>query len=150
MYLAASRGMQRSSDATGMRNSPGSCCLVCLPAYNVVHFCHPPTAGWMKSPIPANRLTPEALGCGKPGGAYGTGKPGAVRAQSSTPSSSPKPSPSPSPKPSLPVAAPGGACGPAVGARCPINQCCSQYGYCGITAQHCGAGCQKTYGQCNK
>ncbi|PRW32547.1 polysaccharide deacetylase isoform A [Chlorella sorokiniana] len=106
--------------------------------------------GWMKNPIPANRLTPEGLGCGKPGGAYGTGKPGAVRAQSSTPSSSPKPSPSPSPKPSLPVAAPGGACGPAVGARCPINQCCSQYGYCGITAQHCGAGCQKTYGQCNK
>lgn len=25
-----------------------------------------------------------------------------------------------------------------------------QYGYCGATAAHCGAGCQKGYGQCNK
>ncbi|KAH8678295.1 putative glycosyl hydrolase, family 18 [Xylariales sp. PMI_506] len=26
--------------------------------------------------------------------------------------------------------------------------CCSQYGYCGNTAAHCGAGCQSGYGDC--
>lgn len=102
--------------------------------------------GWMKNPIPANRLTPEALGCGKPGGAYGTGKPGPARA---SPSPSSSPSPSPSPNSSLPLAPPGGACGQKAGTRCPVNQCCSPYNFCGITAQHCGAGCQKTYGRCN-
>lgn len=93
--------------------------------------CNPPqNAGWMKKPIPANQLTPEALGCGKPGGAYGTGKAGPVRASPSPipGSRSPSPSPSPSPTPSLPLAAPGGACGKTVGARCPVNQCCSSVG----------------------
>ena len=81
----------------------------------------------MKNPIPANRLTPEALGCGKPGGAYGTGKPGPVRA-SPSPSPSSSPSPSPSPNSSLPLAPPGGACGQKAGTRCPVNQCCSPVG----------------------
>ncbi|KAK5989725.1 Chitin deacetylase [Cladobotryum mycophilum] len=27
--------------------------------------------------------------------------------------------------------------------------CCSQYGYCGNSAAHCGTGCQKGYGKCN-
>ncbi|KAI9155913.1 hypothetical protein H9P43_009023 [Blastocladiella emersonii ATCC 22665] len=30
---------------------------------------------------------------------------------------------------------------------CPGGQCCSQYGWCGTTADHCGTGCQ---GQCDK
>ncbi|CAN6328332.1 unnamed protein product [Urochloa humidicola] len=37
-------------------------------------------------------------------------------------------------------------CGAEVGgAACPGGLCCSQYGYCGLGAAHCGAGCQ---GQC--
>lgn len=79
----------------------------------------------MKAPIPANRLTPEALGCGQPGGRYGTGKPGPMRASSPAPAS-PPPS-SPSPPPSLPYAVPGGPCGKGV-AQCSTNQCCSQVG----------------------
>jgi len=31
-------------------------------------------------------------------------------------------------------------CGPSGG--CPAGTCCSQYGYCGTTTDHCGAGCQ--------
>lgn len=30
---------------------------------------------WMSNPIPLQQLTPEALGCGNPGGAPGTGEP---------------------------------------------------------------------------
>jgi len=41
-----------------------------------------------------------------------------------------------------------GKCGSSVGTRCPDNQCCSQYGYCGTTDAHCVAGCQAKYGLC--
>ncbi|KAF2650835.1 carbohydrate-binding module family 18 protein [Lophiostoma macrostomum CBS 122681] len=36
------------------------------------------------------------------------------------------------------------------GARCPDNQCCSQYGYCGNEFEFCGdiVGCQPAYGRC--
>ena len=47
------------------------------------------------------------------------------------------------------IAPMGGACGPAVNARCPASQCCSQYGWCGIEPAHCGAGCQAAWGTCN-
>ena len=39
-------------------------------------------------------------------------------------------------------------CGPGYG-YCHDNKCCSQYGYCGTSASHCGTGCQLNYGICN-
>lgn len=44
------------------------------------------------------------------------------------------------------TAAMGGACGNGV--CCPSSQCCSQYGWCGITTAHCGTGCQTSWGKC--
>ncbi|KAH7162176.1 hypothetical protein B0J13DRAFT_490770 [Dactylonectria estremocensis] len=44
-----------------------------------------------------------------------------------------------------------GLCGPLVDATCAnygAKTCCSQYGYCGSSAGHCGAGCQTGYGTC--
>lgn len=39
-----------------------------------------------------------------------------------------------------------GACGPdGGGAVCPSGQCCSQYGYCGATAEHCEASCLRDF-----
>ncbi|KFY30508.1 hypothetical protein V493_01861, partial [Pseudogymnoascus sp. VKM F-4281 (FW-2241)] len=29
-----------------------------------------------------------------------------------------------------------------------FGQCCSKYGYCGVTAEHCGNGCNPAYGTC--
>jgi hypothetical protein len=43
------------------------------------------------------------------------------------------------------TAVPGGACGAAANARCSSGQCCSQYGYCGVTAGHCDSTCQSLY-----
>ncbi|OUM60965.1 carbohydrate-binding module family 18 protein [Piromyces sp. E2] len=31
---------------------------------------------------------------------------------------------------------------------CPEGQCCSKYGWCGITDEHCSVGCQRDYGEC--
>ncbi|ORX77037.1 glycoside hydrolase/deacetylase, partial [Anaeromyces robustus] len=31
---------------------------------------------------------------------------------------------------------------------CPDDLCCSQYGYCGESSEHCGTGCQSEFGQC--
>ncbi|RIB04564.1 CBM Family 18/Carbohydrate Esterase Family 4 protein [Gigaspora rosea] len=43
-----------------------------------------------------------------------------------------------------------GRCGPVSNTRCPDNYCCSQWGYCGSTADFCDTdqGCQKGYGTC--
>jgi len=30
----------------------------------------------------------------------------------------------------------------------PTGQCCSQWGWCGVTSGHCGAGCQRSFGTC--
>jgi len=38
-------------------------------------------------------------------------------------------------------------CGPGIGS-CGAGICCSQYNWCGVTDQHCGAGCQPQYGTC--
>ncbi|KAG4081821.1 hypothetical protein H8356DRAFT_1438271, partial [Neocallimastix lanati (nom. inval.)] len=32
---------------------------------------------------------------------------------------------------------------------CSNGECCSQYGYCGTSKDHCGTGCQASYGRCN-
>ncbi|OUM63132.1 carbohydrate-binding module family 18 protein [Piromyces sp. E2] len=40
-----------------------------------------------------------------------------------------------------------GRCGPEHGI-CPDNLCCSQYGWCDRTSEHCGSGCQSEYGEC--
>lgn len=29
------------------------------------------------------------------------------------------------------------------------RQCCSRYGYCGVTSEHCGSGCQAGFGACS-
>lgn len=31
-----------------------------------------------------------------------------------------------------------------------FGQCCSKYGYCGVTSAHCGVGCDPTFGICGK
>ncbi|KAI5465418.1 hypothetical protein BGZ63DRAFT_103798 [Mariannaea sp. PMI_226] len=44
-----------------------------------------------------------------------------------------------------------GLCGSAFKATCAnygTKTCCSQYGFCGNTAGHCGTGCQKGFGTC--
>jgi len=42
-----------------------------------------------------------------------------------------------------------GYCGPNHGV-CPNNKCCSKYGYCGISSEYCGEGCQVGYGKCGE
>ncbi|KAI8891554.1 hypothetical protein BC833DRAFT_626740 [Globomyces pollinis-pini] len=32
--------------------------------------------------------------------------------------------------------------------KCPRNNCCSVNGYCGMTNDYCGTGCQAKYGNC--
>lgn len=51
---------------------------------------------------------------------------------------------------------PDGTCGiqydgAGKGYTCPTGwtKCCSQYGWCGDSADHCGTGCQSAYGSCN-
>jgi len=39
-----------------------------------------------------------------------------------------------------------GTCGDGV--VCPDEQCCSEQGYCGVTMDHCGTGCQSEFGEC--
>ncbi|PLB55790.1 putative class V chitinase [Aspergillus steynii IBT 23096] len=34
--------------------------------------------------------------------------------------------------------------------NCPLNVCCSQFGYCGTTSDFCGKGCQDGYGSCGE
>jgi len=41
-----------------------------------------------------------------------------------------------------------GRCGATYGS-CASGKCCSKYGYCGTTDEHCGSGCQSSYGKCN-
>ncbi|KAK8059999.1 hypothetical protein PG996_009929 [Apiospora saccharicola] len=45
---------------------------------------------------------------------------------------------------------PDGTCGPnsAGGYACLDGYCCSRWGYCGVTAEYCGAGCSPEYGTC--
>jgi len=40
-----------------------------------------------------------------------------------------------------------GTCGQGHG-NCPEGSCCSKYGYCGTTPDHCGVGCQPKFGYC--
>lgn len=45
----------------------------------------------------------------------------------------------------------GGVCGPSQGNQaCPSGTCCSKYGFCGSSLEHCDVsqGCQSGYGQC--
>ena len=39
-------------------------------------------------------------------------------------------------------------CGEEYG-KCDDDECCSKYGWCGETEEHCGSGCQSEYGVCN-
>ncbi|KAJ9667504.1 hypothetical protein H2201_002373 [Coniosporium apollinis] len=44
-----------------------------------------------------------------------------------------------------------GTCGGTTGQTClgaAFGNCCSQYGWCGATADHCGTGCQAGFGNC--
>jgi len=55
------------------------------------------------------------------------------------------------PAPSTPVST-DGTCAGTGGRTCagsPFGNCCSQYGWCGSTADHCGASCNKSFGNCN-
>jgi len=42
-----------------------------------------------------------------------------------------------------------GKCGEGYGACPKAEQCCSKYGYCGISPAHCDSGCQSEFGRCN-
>ncbi|KAH7029862.1 uncharacterized protein B0I36DRAFT_245464 [Microdochium trichocladiopsis] len=48
-----------------------------------------------------------------------------------------------------PVYGPNGSCAGPELYQCPPGQCCSQYNYCGFTADYCAAGCQPLYGRCD-
>lgn len=39
-------------------------------------------------------------------------------------------------------------CGADTASKCGAGSCCSQYGHCGTTPEHCGMGCQSAYGTC--
>jgi len=42
-----------------------------------------------------------------------------------------------------------GKCGPKNGNKvCPSGKCCSKYGWCGTSDDHCKAGCQSEFGKC--
>jgi len=47
-----------------------------------------------------------------------------------------------------PVEVISGRCGVVFG-KCGSEECCSEYGYCGRSEKHCGAGCQSEFGVCN-
>ncbi|KAI9105761.1 hypothetical protein DFS34DRAFT_27815 [Phlyctochytrium arcticum] len=40
-------------------------------------------------------------------------------------------------------------CGADVNTKAAPGLCCSQWGWAGVTTDHCGTGCQKTWGRCN-
>ncbi|KAF6822476.1 agglutinin Isolectin 1 [Colletotrichum plurivorum] len=40
------------------------------------------------------------------------------------------------------------SCGGSRGLTCPGSLCCSQYNWCGVSNDHCGAGCQSAFGRC--
>ena len=56
--------------------------------------------------------------------------------------------PAPTPAPSGTVD-PNGTCGGDKKFVCASGLCCSQYGWCGTTTDHCGAGCNPVFGKCN-
>ncbi|OUM62879.1 carbohydrate-binding module family 18 protein [Piromyces sp. E2] len=39
-------------------------------------------------------------------------------------------------------------CGPGIG-NCDEGSCCSKFGWCGTSEDHCGIGCQSEFGKCN-
>ena len=41
-----------------------------------------------------------------------------------------------------------GKCGEGYGS-CDEDECCSKYGWCGTSEEHCGSGCQSKYGSCS-
>jgi len=50
---------------------------------------------------------------------------------------------------STPVISTNGKCGPKNGNTvCPSGKCCSKYGWCGTSDDHCKAGCQSEFGKC--
>ncbi|KAH6599525.1 hypothetical protein BASA61_002525 [Batrachochytrium salamandrivorans] len=42
-----------------------------------------------------------------------------------------------------------GRCGRGTNLRCRSENCCSQYGFCGDTNEHCRVGCQEFFGLCD-
>ncbi|KAK7426892.1 hypothetical protein QQZ08_006638 [Neonectria magnoliae] len=41
------------------------------------------------------------------------------------------------------------SCGAGTSFKCGPGNCCSQFGFCGDSAGHCGTGCQAAYGKCD-
>lgn len=75
-------------------------------------------------------------------------------AASSTPASCPTSTSSADGPSGTPPPTTNGRCGSAQGGQTCIKEplgatCCSQYGWCGSTADHCGTGCQAAFGTCN-
>lgn len=60
--------------------------------------------------------------------------------------------PAPSPAPAPAKVSTDGTCGTQGGATCAgssFGTCCSQYGWCGSSGDHCGANCNGGFGSCN-
>ncbi|KAI1096594.1 glycoside hydrolase family 18 protein [Rostrohypoxylon terebratum] len=58
----------------------------------------------------------------------------------------------PAPRPANLSATTDGSCGASTGLTCAGfngGACCSQYGFCGASAAHCGLGCQAGFGTCS-
>ncbi|KAJ0344776.1 hypothetical protein COL154_007415 [Colletotrichum chrysophilum] len=72
---------------------------------------------------------------------------------SSTPASSSTPVSSANGPSGTPPVSTNGRCGSTQGGTTCIKEpgatCCSQYGWCGSTTDHCGTGCQPAFGTCN-
>ncbi|KAF1940455.1 glycoside hydrolase/deacetylase [Clathrospora elynae] len=73
--------------------------------------------------------------------------PAPAPAPTPTPTPTPAPAPAPNPAPGKPVST-DGLCGTQTCAGSPFGNCCSQYGWCGSSADHCGSGCNAAAGQC--
>ncbi|EHK97268.1 Plant lectins/antimicrobial peptide [Glarea lozoyensis ATCC 20868] len=97
---------------------------------------------------------PDVTGAGDEGGYTGSACGGSGSAPSGGNTQSPTtpnaPADSKTPPPvnnDTPSQAPvTGGCGG--GAKCPENTCCSKYGFCGTTPDHCGEGCDASAGKC--
>ncbi|RPA80933.1 galactose oxidase [Ascobolus immersus RN42] len=95
-------------------------------------------AGW-----PAGECCSQYGYCGNTEGHCGAGCQSGCAVQVTT---TVTPTPSNTPAPGGPPASKDGRCGKGFGnATCkgwPLGECCSEYGYCGGSAAHCGVGCQ--------
>ncbi|KAF4556251.1 Hypothetical protein D9617_1g081270 [Elsinoe fawcettii] len=102
---------------------------------------NPPAASYTGPPYQPGESAPVSTPPDYTGSSYQPGP--SSSAGSPTSSASPLPS----------NTTPDGSCGPDNGYTCIgaySGSCCSVYGFCGASADYCGAGCQAGYGICDR